>query len=69
MRAEVLRQCGYKVDVLEFVDLAHSPKNLMLRCFLQQNKTPDLSAVRNLLARYGVRQTLVEAVCAVNSQQ
>ncbi len=69
VRAEVLRQCGYKVDVLEFVDLAHSPKNLMLRCFLQQRKTPDLSAVRALLAQYGVRQTLVEALCAVDSQQ
>ncbi len=69
VRTEVLRQCGYKVDVLEFVDLAHSPKNLMLRCFLQQRKTPDLSAVQALLAQYGVRQTLVEALCAVDSQQ
>jgi len=62
VRAEALRQCGYKVDVLEFVDLAHSPKNLMLRCFLQQSKTPDLSVVRTLLSQYGVRQTLVEAL-------
>ena len=62
VRAEALRQCGYKVDVLEFVDLAHSPKNLMLRCFLQQSKTPDLTSVRALLKQYGVRQTLIEAL-------
>lgn len=31
VRATVLEDCGYKVDVLEFVDFAHTPKNLMLR--------------------------------------
>ena len=62
VRAEVLRLCGYDVDVIEFVDFEHSPKNLMLRCRLQTPKTPDLAAVEALLQTYGVRQTLVEEV-------
>ena len=62
VRAEVLRLCGYDVDVIEFVDFEHSPKNLMLRCRLKSAKTPDLSAVEALLQKYGVRQTLVEEV-------
>ena len=60
VRAEALRQCGYEVDGLEFVDFAHSPKNVMLRCELKKPRTPDLRAVRSLLARYGARQTLVD---------
>ncbi|MCL2592985.1 MAG: SAM-dependent methyltransferase [Defluviitaleaceae bacterium] len=31
IRCEVLRCAGYDVDVLEFVDFSHSPKNLMIR--------------------------------------
>lgn len=62
VRAEVLRLCGYEVDVIEFVDFAHSPKNLMLRCRLKAPKAPDLSAVETLLAKYDVKQTLVEEV-------
>ncbi|MBQ5968525.1 MAG: SAM-dependent methyltransferase [Clostridia bacterium] len=64
IRAEALRACGYAVDVLEFVDFAHSPKNLMLRCTLKQAKTPDLSAVTALCEKYGFRQTLVEQLLA-----
>ena len=36
IRAEILKDFGYKVDVLEFVDFTHSPKNIMLRCKLNQ---------------------------------
>ena len=60
IRAEALRACGYAVDVIEFVDFAHSPKNLMLRCTLKQSKTPDLGAVKALCEKYAFRQTLVE---------
>lgn len=31
VRADMLTYCGYKTQVLEFVDLAHSPKNLLIR--------------------------------------
>ena len=62
IRAAVLEDMGYSVDVIEFIDFEHSPKNLMLRCRLQTPKTPDLAAVEALLQTYGVRQTLVEEV-------
>ncbi len=32
LRAELLRQRGYRVDVNEFVDSAHTPRNSLLRC-------------------------------------
>ena len=31
IRAETLRMCGYKTSVLEFIDMAHTPKNIMIR--------------------------------------
>lgn len=32
LRAEYLEASGYKVDVMEFIDMSHTPKNILLRC-------------------------------------
>jgi hypothetical protein len=60
IRAEVLRECGYKVDVLEFVDFAHSPKNIMLRCVLTGKATRDFAELQTLADKYSFHQTLLE---------
>lgn len=31
IRAELLEQCGYTVQVLEFIDMSHTPKNILIR--------------------------------------
>lgn len=31
LRAKYLEYCGYNVDVLEFIDIEHSPKNILIR--------------------------------------
>ena len=36
LRAEYLEQAGYKVQVLEFIDMAHTPKNLLIRAVKKQ---------------------------------
>ena len=59
-RAEILKSEGYRVDVLEFVDFAHSPKNLMLRAKRKPNaKKQSLAKLLETEARYGFRQTLL----------
>ncbi len=58
IRAEILKDCGYEVDIVEFVDFAHSPKNLMLRCKLKKPKSPDLSKVEALVGKYKFTQAL-----------
>ncbi len=62
IRAEILKKCGYGVDIIEFVDFAHSPKNLMLRCNLKKKRKTDLASVRELTEKYGFTQKLFELV-------
>ncbi len=62
IRAEILRLCGYETDIIEFVDFAHSPKNLMLRCKLKKPLIPDLSGVEELMERYKFTQKLYDLV-------
>lgn len=62
IRTEVLRAVGYSVDVIEFVDFAHSPKNIMLRATLNSTK----KSYQNLLElkdKYKFNQTLIDLQC------
>lgn len=43
LRAEFLEHSGYKVDVMEFIDINHTPKNILLRA-LKKNS----SAINNV---------------------
>ena len=61
IRAMLLEDMGYKVDVIEFVDLAHSPKNLMLRAKKVKGQTnKNRVEVERLQSVYGFKQTLYE---------
>ncbi len=61
IRAAVLEDAGYEVDVIEFVDFEHSPKNLMLRARWTGKKRPaDRVRAEALQAQYGFRQSLLE---------
>ena len=61
IRTLVLEDMGYQVDVIEFVDLDNSPKNLMLRA-RRSGKRGDKgrALAREIAARYGFTQTLLE---------
>jgi len=60
-RAVILKDFGYNVDVLEFVDFSHSPKNIMLRCKLLKPKSPKSNPQLSVLQqKYGFTQALFE---------
>ena len=40
LRASVLEQAGYQVQVLEFIDMEHTPKNILLRCVKRDHIRP-----------------------------
>jgi len=66
MRASVLRQLGYRVDVVEFVESQHTPRNTLLRA-VHTGSAPSADAQRELdeLTRtWGVHPKLAELLDA-----
>lgn len=51
LRADLLRSCGYQTDVLEFIDMAFSPKNVMLRAVKTGKKSVSEKGRREAFAR------------------
>ena len=63
IRAQILEDMGYSVDLVEFVDFEHSPKNIMIRakkCKAITNK--NLKIICDLKNIYGFNQTLFNLV-------
>ena len=59
----VLEDMGYSVDMIEFVDLAHSPKNLMIRAKkTKRRSSKNRDGIKELLEKYSIRQELFELV-------
>lgn len=61
IRAQVLEDMGYKVELIEFIDFEHSPKNIMIRAE-KSGKTSrrGRERARALSERYGFKQRLLE---------
>ena len=61
IRANVLEDMGYNVDMIEFIDFDHSPKNIMIRA--RRNGKPGTKGrqqAQALADSYGFRQTLLD---------
>jgi SAM-dependent methyltransferase len=60
LRAALLRLVGYRVEVVEFVDSAHTPRNVLLRARRTGAPPPDaaLAEYRSLVDGWGVRPKL-----------
>jgi SAM-dependent methyltransferase len=59
LRASLLKAHGYRVDVVEFVESAHTPRNTLLRAVRTGTPTPD-DDYAALVAAWGVRPRLGE---------
>lgn len=66
LRAAVLRQVGYRVEVVQFVDSQHTPRNLLLRAARTGARpTPDLqSEYQTLITDWQVKPRLAELLLA-----
>lgn len=62
INGNLLKCCGYKVQLLEFVDFDHTPKNLMIRAVRtnvdDKYKASALSAVDALMKEFQFQPTL-----------
>lgn len=57
IRANLLEEAGYDTQVLEFIDMEHTPKNILIRAVRRQEKRED-SGISELTAALGVETTL-----------
>ena len=63
IRAAVLEDAGYEVDVIEFIDFEHSPKNLMLRArYTGRRKSAGRARAEALRKQYGFQQSLMKLI-------
>ncbi|MCI8372507.1 MAG: SAM-dependent methyltransferase [Lachnospiraceae bacterium] len=44
LRAELLEQQGYQVQILEFIDMEHTPKNILLRAVQKKSRQSQIPA-------------------------
>ena len=70
MRANILEACGYKTQLLEFIDIAHSPKNILIRAskgnVSKDKKEKAISEVNNLVNKFNFDPTLLKLVKSDN---
>ena len=57
IRANLLEEAGYDTQVLEFIEMEHTPKNILIRAVRCQEKRED-SGISELTAALGVETTL-----------
>ena len=66
IRANILESCGYKTQLLEFIDIAHSPKNILIRAskgnVSEDKKEKAIKEVNNLISQFNFEPTLLKLV-------
>lgn len=71
IRANMLEYCGYRTQLLEFVDFAHTPKNILIRAVKKQNN-PDrekyLSEVQRLMTEFNLDPTIYRLLYERNTE-
>lgn len=64
IRGLMLEACGYKTDIMEFIDIAHSPKNLLIRAVKRnlptEKRRSAYDAALRICEEFHVNQTLME---------
>lgn len=63
IRANLLEYSGYKTQLLEFIDIEHTPKNVLIRAVKRASTKSEmrekaLSEIETLVNEFGVSQTL-----------
>lgn len=62
VRANLLEHLGYKTQLLEFIDIAHSPKNILIRAskgnISSEKREKALNEVNNLMNEFKFKPTL-----------
>ncbi len=70
IRGNLLTYCGYKTQIMEFVDLSHTPKNLLIRAqkelLSKQARMNAYAEAKETCDKFGINQTLVRLIDGLN---
>ena len=58
VRANLLEEAGYDTQVLEFIDMEHTPKNILIRAVKKENPSPGRTSIEKLTEAVEVKTTL-----------
>lgn len=60
IRAQLLEQQGYRTQILEFIDMEHTPKNILIRAVRQGEKKENGQELEELMNFLSVKPTLYQ---------
>ena len=61
IRAKLLENAGYETQILEFIDMEHTPKNLLIRAVKRQEGSKKLpEELKVCMEAYHVKPTLAD---------
>ena len=63
LRAQILEANGYRTQILEFIDMAHTPKNLLIRAVYNGHCADNKAQINELLAAFDINPTLYRLLC------
>lgn len=64
IRGSLLEYCGYKTQLMEFVDFAHTPKNILIRAEKTGvRRSESLEEVERLIDEFKFEPTLYRLLC------
>ena len=58
LRANILELQGYRTQILEFIDIEHTPKNLLIRAIKTGSPKKDWTKVDNFVEKFSIDPTL-----------
>ena len=62
LRANLLEQAGYETQILEFIELEHTPKNLLIRAVKTDKKQGNMDAYKKVCDEFGISTTLARFI-------
>lgn len=69
IRAQVLEHMGYRTQILEFIDMEHTPKNILIRAVKQGKRKDNEAEIRELVKFLNVSPTIVRELMGENDAE
>ena len=69
LRAEVLENQGYRTQLLEFIDMEHTPKNILIRAVYQGSRKDNEKEIREITKFLHIKPALCRELLPVEENE